>query len=164
MPAEISLDGTDDGAGLRAEYSIFEGLHHRAVVSEEAEVTALAGGSWILRELLGKLGELRRILARIGGDLLCLLLRRGLVLGARIRLDRNQDVRGLPLLGLAVILKIRVVLFFHVRGIDGDLGAERIGGERHVLELHFLGHLECRLIGVVELLHRRIVDLGVLGK
>ena len=161
MESELALHGPDDLARLHREHRVVEGLHHRAA-RIAAEIASLSGGARILRELLRELCELRRVGLRLRGDVFGLLLRRRPLGFGRVLLDRDEDVRGLPLLFLRVGLRCALVLRLHLVGRHRRLRQQRIGREDHVLELRLLGRLERGRVLVVERLHLRVVDLDVL--
>ena len=70
----------------------------------------------------------------------------------------------LPFFRLAVELDVLVVVLFHLRCVDLELRGDGVRRQRDIFELHFLGHLERGLIGVVECFHRGVIDLDLLQK
>ena len=153
--AEIGLDHAGQLAVLQREDGVLEGLDHHPA-PEEAEVAALLRGSRILRMLARQLGELARRLLQLGQQ------RLGACLGLRIVAFRSdQDVAGAALLGLLEAVLAALVPGLHLGVADRDLRQQAVEREQHVFGLDLLGHFELCGVLVVELLHRRRIELDL---
>ncbi len=146
--AEARLDRTGHGAGLvELEQRLLERLGHVAA-AHIAQIPALLRRARVVRVLLGEGIEIAA-LAHPLGQALGLLARLLLGLRAGVIGDLDQDVRGLALGRLAVLLRVRFVLGAQLLFGNLDLLTEILEAELDVAHPHAPRRLEALLMRLV---------------